>query len=107
MKNKERNDAGISQRIKQARLQKRLPAVYISKQMGLSHSICSQWEGGKANPATAHLAKLAKILEVSFEWLALGDIENKQQSTQNFEAVFSRLNDKQKQYLTQFVSSMF
>ncbi len=72
MKNQATNDVGISRRIRQARLKMRFSAVYVSKQMNLSHSICSQWENNKANPSTAHLVKLAKILNVSFEWLALG-----------------------------------
>lgn len=106
MKNKDQHNVGIGKRIKAARIKTNLSSIKVSQKIGLSDSICSQWERGNANPSTANLAKLSKVLKVSFEWLALGDIENKQQNTQDFEAVFSRLNAKQKHYLAQFVNSV-
>ena len=63
----------ISSRIKSARLSAKISSVYVSKEMHLSDSICSQWERGISNPSTAHLVKLASILKVSFEWLATGE----------------------------------
>jgi transcriptional regulator with XRE-family HTH domain len=98
-------DAGISKRIKEARINAKLSAAYVSKQLGLSHSICSQWERGNANPSTAHLAKLAKILGVSFEWLALGKIENEEQQN-DLQNLFNRLNPTSQKYLTKFVASV-
>ncbi len=106
MKNKQQNEIGIGHRIKKSRTKMRLSSIRISKELGLSHSICSQWERGNANPSTANLAKLAKILNVSFEWLALGEVENKAENQQDFSVVFNLLNDKQKQHLAQFIKSM-
>ncbi len=63
----------ISNRIKTARLAVNMPSVKVSQAMKLSDSMCSQWERGISNPSTAHLIRLAEVLQVSFEWLATGD----------------------------------
>lgn len=60
-------------RIKISRQKTGLSQSEVSKMMHLSRGVCGQWERGIANPSTAHLSKLAKILEVSFEYLATGD----------------------------------
>jgi transcriptional regulator with XRE-family HTH domain len=80
--------------------------VYISRKLNLSDSVCSQWEGGKTNPSTAHLVKLAKILGVSFEWLALGEVDLLAQSSEDLDIIINNLNPHQKMRLTQFMQSM-
>jgi transcriptional regulator with XRE-family HTH domain len=105
MNNEQHNEIGIGKRIKQARSKTNLSSIQVSKLLGLSHSICSQWERGNANPSTANLAKLSKILGVSFEWLALGEIENEIEKN-DFDNLFKQLNPKSQKYLTKFVASV-
>jgi transcriptional regulator with XRE-family HTH domain len=66
----------IGDRIKLARTNLKKSSIQISKELHLSHSICSQWERGISSPSTKHLVKLADILKVSFEWLAIGEESN-------------------------------
>lgn len=101
------NDLNISigGRIKEARVKKGLSALQLSHLMNLSDSMCSQWERGISNPSTAHLAKLAKILGVSFEWLALGKVENEVEQN-DFQNLFNRLNPTSQKYLTKFMESV-
>lgn len=68
-------NVGISERIKLARNKLGVSGDKVSAAMGLSRSICSQWERGISNPSTAHLVKLSKILGVSFAWIATGGSE--------------------------------
>jgi transcriptional regulator with XRE-family HTH domain len=105
MNNEQHNEIGIGKRIKQARRKTNLSSIQVSKLLGLSHSICSQWERGNANPSTANLAKLSKILGVSFEWLALGEIENEIEKN-DFDNLFNQLNPTSQKYLTKFVASV-
>jgi transcriptional regulator with XRE-family HTH domain len=105
MKNKEKQDVGIGKIIKEARLNVGISSIKVSQKLGLSDSICSQWERGNANPSTAHLAKLAKILGVSFEWLALGKIENEVEQN-DLQNLFNRQSPTSQKYLTKFVASV-
>lgn len=66
---------GINKRIRLARKKLGVSGDKISKALGLSRSICSQWERGISNPSTAHLVELARVLGVSFAWLATGGDE--------------------------------
>ncbi|SMN01178.1 hypothetical protein SPONN_2255 [uncultured Candidatus Thioglobus sp.] len=87
----------ISVRIRVARLKANMSSIKVSKKMHLSDSMCSQWERGISNPSTAHLVRLAEVLQVSFEWLATGDIiENNQTKTkyQNQDIIISELIQK-------------
>lgn len=63
----------IGERIRLARENLGYPRSKISDKMYLSKAMCGQWERGISNPSTAHLVKLAHVLNVSFEWLALGN----------------------------------
>jgi transcriptional regulator with XRE-family HTH domain len=105
LKNREKHNVGIGKRIKQARMNAKISGTDLSKKMQLSRSMCSQWECGVANPSTAHLVKLAKILKVSFEWLALGEAENPAKDNELTD-IIAKLNIQQKQHLKQFIKSM-
>lgn len=63
----------MGMRIKISRQKIGLSQSEVSKMMCLSRGVCGQWERGIANPSTAHLSRLAKILGVPFEYLATGD----------------------------------
>jgi hypothetical protein len=40
--------------------------------IGVSRGACGQWEREITAPSTEHLARLAVLLEVNFEWLTTG-----------------------------------
>jgi len=65
----------IGERIKISREKNHFTRAKLSDLMCLTVSIVGKWERGNSNPSTAHLVKLAKVLNVSFEWLATG-VEN-------------------------------
>jgi transcriptional regulator with XRE-family HTH domain len=102
----------ISERIAIARENLGLSKSEISKQMNLSRGMCAQWESGISNPSTAHLIKLAKVLGVSFEWLATGkesvkaNDEMLDETMQNIKIneVLTNLSRAQKHYLLNFLS---
>lgn len=63
----------LSARIRHARLRATLSQTQLSIKMHVTRSSVSQWERSSgANPKTAHLGRLAQILQVQFEWLATG-----------------------------------
>ncbi|MBW5289829.1 helix-turn-helix domain-containing protein [Abyssogena phaseoliformis symbiont] len=75
MNTKKLQKIGIGERIQIARKKLGSSSAKVSAAMDLSRSMCSQWERGISNPSTAHLVKLAKVLGVSFAWLATGGSE--------------------------------
>lgn len=65
----------IGARIRKARLAAGLSQVRLANLLGVTRSACSQWElenGGTA-PRGERLAEIAKLLDVSYEWLATGN----------------------------------
>lgn len=106
----------IGDRIKLARLNLKKSSIQISKELHLSHSICSQWERGISSPSTKHLIKLASILEVSFEWLALGiegdkKIDNINDNSDNvrlieIHSLLNKTNSMQKKYLLELLKDI-
>ena len=64
--------SSIANRITQARKNRGLSQARLAERMRISRGACGHWERGKASPSTAHLTKLAEILNIRFEWLATG-----------------------------------
>jgi hypothetical protein len=50
-------------------------------------------------------SRVRKILNVSFEWLALGKMENGEQQNE-FQNLFNRQSPTSQKYLTKFVASV-
>jgi transcriptional regulator with XRE-family HTH domain len=44
----------------------------LAASLDVSRGACGQWEQGVSLPSVAHMSELARITEVSFEWLATG-----------------------------------
>lgn len=64
---------GIGDRIRVAREAAHLSKSELARRLGLHPSACVQWEAkGGTRPNVEHLAKVAAILNVRFEWLATG-----------------------------------
>lgn len=63
----------LAQRIRSARDHKQLTKASLARSMGVNPSAVAQWElEDGTSPNSAHLAKLAKLLDVAYEWLATG-----------------------------------
>ncbi|MCS3903309.1 transcriptional regulator with XRE-family HTH domain [Methylohalomonas lacus] len=65
-------DIGV--RIKKARLAAGISQVRLANLLGVTRSACSQWElsGGGTSPRGERLAEIARLLDISYEWLATG-----------------------------------
>lgn len=67
--------ATIGQRIKQARIAKRLTQTELAKKVGAtSHSVISDHERGKRGKRAdvQFLVRIAEALDISIDWLFLG-----------------------------------
>ncbi|AUB80065.1 hypothetical protein THSYN_03185 [Candidatus Thiodictyon syntrophicum] len=62
----------ISERIREAREVKGLSQADLAATVGVSRGACGHWEQGKTVPSVEHLAGVATVLGVRFEWLATG-----------------------------------
>jgi transcriptional regulator with XRE-family HTH domain len=62
----------FSERIAYARKRMGLSQSQLAASLGVSRGACGQWEQGVSLPSVSHMAELARITEVSFEWLATG-----------------------------------
>lgn len=62
----------FSNRITHARKRMGLSQSQLAASLGVSRGACGQWEQGVSLPSVSHMAELARITEVSFEWLATG-----------------------------------
>lgn len=63
----------MADRIRQARRLKALSQTQLAEQIGVQRSAVAQWERvGGTHPSVEHLAQIAVITQVLFEWLATG-----------------------------------
>ncbi len=62
----------LGERISEARKQKNYSQEYIAHELDISRQAVYKWEKGLSRPDTAHLIKLASLLNVTVEYLANG-----------------------------------
>lgn len=62
-------------RLKQCRLAAGLSQQYVALTLGVKAPSVSNWESGKTNPTTENLSALAKLYNVSVDFL-LGNVPN-------------------------------
>lgn len=63
----------LSDRIRQARTRADLTKAELARRVGVCLSAVVQWEHPDGTvPNTTHLARVAQVADVSFEWLATG-----------------------------------
>lgn len=66
-------DHNISHALRMAmELSGKFKQIDLAREMGLKPSSVSLWLSGRNRPDVENLSKLARILEVNFEWLATG-----------------------------------
>lgn len=66
----------IGQRIKSARKLRQRSQKWLAEEVGVTQSSVSEWETGKSGLTVENLSALAKVLDVNFEWLATGRVED-------------------------------
>lgn len=63
----------MADRIRQARRLRNLSQTQLAETVGVQRSAVAQWErAGGTHPSVEHLAQIAVITHVLFEWLATG-----------------------------------
>ena len=86
----------LAHRIRRARKLAALSQADVARALNVHRSCVGHWEGVHgAIPGHAHLAELAKLLVVSFEWLATGrgPMKLAHDPVQDIPAAFGRLVD--------------
>ena len=66
----------IGERIAKCRKEKKLSQEYIAESLEVSRQAVSKWENDQSEPDTNNLIKLARLFNVSVEYLANGEEEN-------------------------------
>lgn len=87
--------------------QKGISGAKMSKDLGFSNAVFSQWKTGKQNPSIEKLTKIAKYLEVSTDYL-LGTEQNKKSPSINDELnmKFNMLTDKEKAVILEKIDAL-
>lgn len=62
----------IARRIREAREARGRSQSSLAAAVGVTRGACGHWEKGATVPSVAHLAQVAAVLDVRFEWLATG-----------------------------------
>ncbi|WP_455444999.1 helix-turn-helix domain-containing protein [Streptococcus salivarius] len=82
----------FSERLKELRKQAHLTQVELASKLGIVQSSYADWERGKKKPTQDNLVKIARILNVSVDYL-VGNSEEKADELDNIELLF-RMNSK-------------
>lgn len=82
----------FSERLKDLRKQVGLTQVDVTEKLGISQPAYASWERGVKKPTQENLVKIAKILNVSVDYL-VGNSEEKSDELDNIELLF-RMNSK-------------
>ena len=82
----------FSERLKDVRKQAGLTQVDVAEKLGISQPAYASWERGVKKPTQDNLVKIAKILNVSVDYL-VGISKEKSDELDNIELLF-RMNSK-------------
>lgn len=82
----------FSERLKDLRKQAGLTQVDVAEKLGISQPAYASWERGVKKPTQDNLVKIAKILNVSVDYL-VGISKEKSDELDNIELLF-RMNSK-------------
>ena len=63
----------LGERIALARKQAGLSQEQLGEKLGVSRQAVSKWESSQTNPDVAYVAQMCRLLEVSSDWLLLGE----------------------------------
>jgi putative transcriptional regulator len=82
----------FSERLKTLRKEARLTQVNVAEKLGISQPAYASWERGVKKPTQENLVKIARVLNVSVDYL-VGNSEEKSDGLDNIELLF-RMNSK-------------
>lgn len=82
----------FSERLKTLRKQAGFTQVDVASKLGLSQQAYASWERGAKKPTQDNLVKIAKVLNVSIDYL-VGNLEEKSDKLDNIEFLF-RMNSE-------------
>ena len=63
----------LGERIALARKKAGLSQEQLGEMLGVSRQAVSKWESSQTNPDVAYVAQMCRLLEVSSDWLLLGE----------------------------------
>lgn len=90
----------FSERLKKLRKDTGLTQVDVANKLGISQQAYASWERGIKKPTQENLVKIAKVLNVSVDYL-VGNSEEKSDDLDNIELLFRMnsegLTDKEKE----------
>lgn len=64
--------AMMKERIKRARQERGWSQAELARRMSVTQPSVAEWESGRKAPNMKNLVRLAKLLDVGFEWLSTG-----------------------------------
>ena len=62
----------MKERIKRARQERGWSQAELARRMSVTQPSVAEWESGRKAPNMKNLVRLAKLLDVGFEWLSTG-----------------------------------
>src|SRR5258706_4756875 len=90
MRKRRRDERTFADRLRSARRWPEVSQRGLAEQLGVSASAAAQWEAqGGTSPKAEHLAEIARVTGVAFEWLATGRGEPRVSATEAPAAVLS------------------
>lgn len=101
---------GFGKRLKQARNERGLSGPELAAKLGLERSMIPQYETERTAPSMAVLQKMAQALQVSLDWLVLGEDRTATELYDKELAVYfkkvDRLEGRERALIKMFLDSM-
>lgn len=94
----------ISKRLKKSRQLKNMSQAELAAELNVSAAAISQYESGEKKPSIANFLKLAKILEVSTDYLLGDDVQEPQTVYELFRGLDKLSPADQKKILSELKS---
>ena len=98
----------IGQRLKSLRLSSEMSLRAVAEIIGVQHGSVAKWENDTNNIKRRHLEALAKIFDVSEQWLMFGDEHEQIPSSflrqNSLQTRFDGLEDEDKAFLLDFLT---
>lgn len=113
----------MKERIKRARQERGWSQAELARRMSVTQPSVAEWESGRKAPNMKNLVRLAKLLDVGFEWLSTGRGEMRPPPTLSISEpmpayewmlpeerqllnAFARLQPRQREALLKFLESL-
>ena len=101
---------GFGKRLKQARNERGLTGPLLAAKLGLERSMIPQYETERTAPSMAVLQKMAQALQVSLDWLVLGEATDANELYDKELATYfkkvDRLESRERSLIKMFLDSM-